>query len=106
MSRVLPLVLLVCAVLAPAAPAAASPGLCGARAEVVDRLTAHHGETRRGRGLQPGSEGGAVVELYASERTGSWTILLTTPQGLACLLAAGRGWAPDGAATAAEGDPA
>ena len=42
-------------------------------------------------GLQRGS---AVVEVYASGDTGSWTILLSTPNGLACLLAAGQNWAP------------
>ncbi len=36
------------------------------------------------------AEGRGVVELYASEETGSWTILMTRPQGIACLMAAGQ----------------
>jgi hypothetical protein len=89
--------------LALAAPAAADPEVCGRRGEVVERLTEAYGERRVGYGLQQ-AEG--VVELYASPATGSWTIILSTPQGLACLLATGRDWTgpePDAAPAA---DPA
>jgi hypothetical protein len=34
----------------------------------------------------------AVMEIYASEETGTWTILVTRPDGQACLIAAGRMW--------------
>jgi hypothetical protein len=33
-----------------------------------------------------------VVELYSSETTGTWTILVTRPDGISCLLAAGQLW--------------
>ncbi|MEC9432819.1 MAG: hypothetical protein VYD87_07920 [Pseudomonadota bacterium] len=65
--------------------------MCGERRQVVSRLAEKYGETRRGYGLQ---QGAAVVEVFASGSTGSWTILLSTPNGLACLLAAGQNWAP------------
>ena len=65
--------------------------VCGARADVVARLGRDYGETRRGHGLQRAT---AVVEVFASEATGSWTIIVTSPNGVACLVAAGEHWAP------------
>lgn len=61
--------------------------VCGARAEIVARLEATYGETRRSIGLQ---QGRGVVEVYASEKTGSWTILVTNTRGRSCLIAAGE----------------
>ena len=37
----------------------------------------------------------AVVEIYSSEETGTWTILMTRPDGMSCLLAAGQRWEQD-----------
>lgn len=77
---------------APSARAeAAQDTVCGERAAVVKRLRDIYGETRRGYGLQRGA---SVIEVYASADTGSWTILVTTPDGVACLVAAGEAWAP------------
>ena len=61
--------------------------VCGKRADMVRQLDEKYGETRRSMGL---AEGRGVVELYASEETGSWTILITSPQGTACMMAAGQ----------------
>ncbi|WP_232823011.1 hypothetical protein [Oceanibium sediminis] len=72
------------------AGASASPAAtCGTRAEVVDRLRTDYGETRTGAGLS-GADG--VIEVFASEESGTWTILLTRPNGQSCLLAAGESW--------------
>ncbi len=70
----------------PAAPAGAQI-VCGQRTDMVRQLSEKYGETRRSMGL---AEGRGVVELYASEETGSWTILLTTPRGVSCMMAAGQ----------------
>jgi hypothetical protein len=70
----------------PAAPAEAQM-VCGKRADMVRQLGEKYGETRRSMGL---AEGQGVVELYASEETGTWTILMTSPQGTACMMAAGQ----------------
>lgn len=76
--------------LAFAAPAAhGETRSCAQREKVVARLAERFGETLQSIGLQ--SERG-VVEVYASEATGTWTILLTGPDGAACLLAAGEAW--------------
>jgi hypothetical protein len=37
----------------------------------------------------------AVIEVYSSEETGTWTILVTRPDGTSCLLAAGQRWEQD-----------
>ncbi|MCV6585769.1 MAG: hypothetical protein OIF47_09565 [Marinibacterium sp.] len=59
---------------------------CAPRQVVVDRLTEKYGETRQSIGL--GSQG-TVMELFASTETGTWTITITTPGGVTCLVGAG-----------------
>ena len=56
---------------------------------MVAKLAKRFGETLRSVGLQR-AEG--LVEVYASEKTGTWTILVTRPDGMSCLLAAGELW--------------
>jgi hypothetical protein len=62
---------------------------CAARADVVQKLLERFGETLRSVGLQPDE---TLVEVSSSERTGSWTILQTKPDGTSCLIAAGQLW--------------
>ena len=64
-------------------------GACAARGEVVAKLAQRFGETLRSVGLQRAD---GLVEVYASEKTGTWTILVTRPDGMSCLLAAGELW--------------
>jgi len=74
---------------------------CGKRADVIRQLDEKYGETSRSLGL---AQGRGVVEVYASEETGSWTILLTNPQGTSCLIAAGEAFQID--PVAGTGNPA
>jgi hypothetical protein len=60
---------------------------CGPRIAVVERLAEGYGETRQSVGLGANN---AVVEVFASEETGSWTITITRPGGLTCLVASGQ----------------
>ena len=60
---------------------------CAQRTQVVERLASSYGETRQSIGL--GAKG-SVVEVFASGRSGSWTITVTTPTGLTCLVASGQ----------------
>lgn len=62
---------------------------CGPRDDVVKRLTETYGETRRGIGI---ARQGAVMELYASDLSGSWTITVTLPDGRTCLVATGQAY--------------
>ncbi|MEM6744592.1 MAG: hypothetical protein AAF676_12765 [Pseudomonadota bacterium] len=79
------------------------PTVCGQRDKLVQRLEVEFGETRQGFGLQRGS---SIVEVFASSESGSWTILVTRPTGVACMVAAGQNWAatPDEAKKVA-GEP-
>ena len=60
---------------------------CAARDTVVERLAEKYGESRQALGL--GTQG-AVVEIFASESSGSWTITVTLPNGSTCLMATGQ----------------
>lgn len=84
-----------------AAAAAAQPPNCAPRDLVIQRLAGRYGETLRNQGLL--SRDSTMVEVFSSEETGTWTILMTRPDGLACLLAAGQQWEQ---VTASVGDPA
>ena len=66
----------------------AAQALCGERAHIVDRLDLEFSETPQALGL---SEDGALVEVMVSP-SGSWTILVTYPQKLTCVVATGDGW--------------
>jgi len=67
----------------------AQPQNCAPRQEVVQRLSETFGETRRGIGI---ARQGAVMEVFASDETGSWTINVTLPDGLMCLVASGQSY--------------
>jgi hypothetical protein len=59
---------------------------CAARDVVLERLANGYGETRRSMGLATGN---GIVEFHASDETGTWTITVTRPNGMTCMLAAG-----------------
>jgi hypothetical protein len=59
---------------------------CDSRAAVTALLADRFGETRRALGLAGEA---AVMELFASDTTGTWTITMTLPDGRMCLMASG-----------------
>lgn len=70
---------------------------CAPRADIVSQLEKKYGETRRAAGLQ---NRGSVTEVFASQQTGTWTIIVTRPDGTACAVAAGEAWLEETAALA------
>ncbi|WP_245866626.1 hypothetical protein [Oceaniglobus roseus] len=62
---------------------------CAPRAVVAERLADRYGEVRQSIGLGGGNQ---VVEVFAARDTGTWTILVSTPAGLSCVVAAGQAW--------------
>ena len=62
---------------------------CAPRDRVLEQLGSVYGETRRGAGLA-GAQ--AMVELFASDATGTWTVTVTLPDGNTCLVASGTDW--------------
>src|SRR5688572_11040528 len=61
---------------------------CAARDEIVSQITQRFKETPEANGITPD---GMLLEVFVSEAR-SWTILLTTPQGIACIAATGENW--------------
>ena len=76
---------------------------CAAREAVVDRLAEGYGETRQSVGL---GRNNSVVEVFASDETGSWTITVTMPGGLTCLVASGQSFESVAEALPAKGNDA
>lgn len=72
-----------------AAHAAQAANQCGKRDTVVTQLTEKYGETRRGMGV---ANNNSVMEMFASDTSGSWTITVTMPNGMMCLVASGQGY--------------
>lgn len=62
---------------------------CADHDTIVARLVEHFGERRQSVGLD---QDNALVEIFASMETGSWTMTMTRPGGLTCLVAAGQGF--------------
>ena len=69
------------------AVASAQP-ICGARQSLLDNLAKHHGAAPVAVGL---AASGQVVEVLVG-RTGSWSIVVSNPDGRSCLMGAGEGW--------------
>lgn len=81
-----PLALLVLPALADAQTART---ICAERDQIVGTLTGYFGETARSWGMGPA---GRIVEIFASDETGTWTITVTAPDGTTCLVASGNSW--------------
>jgi len=60
---------------------AQTPRSCAPRDHVVLRLADGYGETRQSMGLGGNN---AVIEVFASDQTGSWTITVTGTNGITC----------------------
>lgn len=75
------------------AAAPPTPGIaqvaCGYRSDIVAALAGKYGESQRGVGIQSPT---SVFEVWASAKSGTWTILMTRPDGTSCLMANGVGW--------------
>ena len=72
-----------------ALPAAAEQQVCGKRADVIKQLSVKYSEAPAAMGL---SSDGGVLEVLASADGNTWTIIVTQPDGLSCMVAAGEYW--------------
>lgn len=83
---------LVCAVVVAAMPLqaqAAEPSNCAPRKEVVSHLAAKFGEEPVAIGV---SDSGRLIEILADRAGGTFTVILTTPQGVSCIVLTGESW--------------
>lgn len=71
------------------ASASAAQPQCNDRAHVLELLAKKYKEAPIAAGV---TNSGGLVEVLSDGRGGSWTIIVTTPQGMSCLVAAGDGW--------------
>lgn len=70
-------------------PAQGSVMRCQERAIVVNFLQRKYNESTFSAGV---TQTGYLIEILISPGGGTWTILVTSPQAVSCLLAAGQGW--------------
>lgn len=62
---------------------------CAARATIVSHLFTKYGETPIGVGL---AANGGLIEVLSRPDGASWTIIISMPNGVSCLLATGESW--------------
>ncbi|MDA1088690.1 MAG: hypothetical protein O3A85_00025 [Proteobacteria bacterium] len=70
------------------APAALAQAVCGSHQSISENLEKSFTESPISMGL---TVGGGVVEVFASSQ-GTWTMVITQPDGTSCLIAAGQDW--------------
>jgi hypothetical protein len=70
-----------------APPALASA--CAERDSVVEQLKSKYDERLTVGGLHNGEDKNSVVEIWSSDETGTFTVLLTHATGITCVMAAG-----------------
>ncbi len=68
---------------------AQAQNICTARAAVVGHLDTKYSEAPVAMGL---ANNGGVIEVLSSGSGTTWTIIITMPNGVTCLLAAGESW--------------
>lgn len=85
-----------------ATPVCGQSDNCAPRAQLVERLEGHFGEVRQSAGLAPGNR---IVEMFASPRTGTWTLTLTLPDGRSCIIGAGEAFRREADHAAPVGQP-
>lgn len=73
--------------------------LCGERNDLIRHFGAEYTEVLTAQGL---ANNGVVWEVLTSPG-GTWTIILTNPMGISCLIGAGEAWSRTPAAAAASG---
>ena len=69
--------------------AAAQPSACTDRKYVLDHLSTQYKEVPIAMGI---TNDGSVLEILSSKAGKSWTIILTMPNGMSCMIAAGENW--------------
>ena len=62
---------------------------CAERADILEVLSSRYGETPISLGVAASCQ---LVEVLSSDQGASWTIIVTSPEGVSCLVASGDGW--------------
>ena len=75
---------------------------CGDRDQVIASLSSKYSESHVASGFQSSA---GLMEIWASDDDGTWTILLTHPNGQTCVVASGTHWL-ESVMTPVAGEPA
>lgn len=89
--------------LATTASAQTAPATCAERSQALSHLQTKYSETPVAIGL---ASNGSIVEVTSSGAGETWSILVTMPNGMTCLIASGEDWekvAPQTAERPADG---
>lgn len=70
-------------------PAAAQTTTCAPRADIVARLTGQYHEEIAAQGLQNAA---VMIEVFASRKSRTFTVLASRLDGQSCVMATGEGW--------------
>ncbi|PTX73699.1 hypothetical protein [Sulfitobacter mediterraneus] len=62
---------------------------CAPREALVKKLEKKYSEELIARGLQSRT---SLMEVFASSKSGTYTVLITNPLGLSCVVSAGTDW--------------
>ena len=65
---------------------------CAMRDMVIDRLESKYSEQFTAGGLQTSRTTTSFVEVWSSPETGTFTVMLTNPKGISCIVATGTDW--------------
>jgi hypothetical protein len=75
---------------APALAQTAGPGpACVKRADLIKHLEAKYHEAPAAVGI---ADNGALLEVFASKSGETWTVTVTMPNGISCMVASGQQW--------------
>ena len=92
MPRVFPVAALFLAAAMTSANAASAtaqiPTICGKRADILTGFASTYHEVRSAIGI---ADGGALIEVLVSP-SGTWTMVVTKPGGVTCVIGTGRDW--------------
>ena len=70
------------------APAALAQPVCGSHQSISENLKKSYTEAPVSMGL---TASGGIIEVFASQE-GTWTMVITQPNGTSCLIAVGQDW--------------
>ena len=70
----------------------ATAAACAQRDAIVDRLQSKYSEVLTAGGLQIALPVRNMVEVWSSPDTGTFTVIVTNPSGISCIVAAGTDW--------------
>lgn len=65
---------------------------CALRDQLVDRLQSKYNEQLTAGGLHTGTRAQALIEVWSSPDSGTFSVILTNPNGTSCIVASGTDW--------------